>query len=71
MLDTGYMKSLKEVPKWAKQLYDTAQFTKVQGAITFCSKPLKPVTVADPKKDAKADKKEGKKESKKEEAPKP
>ena len=27
------------------------EFTKVQGAITFCAKPLKPVTIPDPKKE--------------------
>jgi len=59
------MKSLKEVPQWASKLYQMPEFTAVQGAITFCAKPIKPITVPDPKKEAaKGGKQEAKKEQK-------
>lgn len=57
----GYQKSLKEVPQWSSKLYQMPEFLVVQGAITFCAKPLKPNTIAEPKKEA-PKKQEAKKE---------
>lgn len=70
-LDQGYQKSLKQVPQWASNLFKMSEFTKVQGAIVFCSKPLKPITVVDSKQEAKPGKQEQKKDQKKEATPKP
>lgn len=63
-LDKGYRNAIKQATEWSTKLYAKPEFVKVQGAITFCDKPLKPVTVPDAKVESK-EKKDNKKEAKK------
>ena len=47
VIDVGLQKAVKEVNKWATELYASPEFTAVQGSIHLCTKPIKPATKAD------------------------
>jgi elongation factor 1-gamma len=44
---------MKDATEWASRVYALPQFTQVMGNVRMCSKPLKPICVADPKKEEK------------------
>ena len=52
VLDTGFRKSVKNLESWANACYALPEMVKVHGKVHLAAKPLKPVTVADEKKEA-------------------
>lgn len=53
ILDSGFRKGMKQTSDWAESVYGTPQFKKAFGDIKLCAKPMKPVCIADQKKEEK------------------
>ena len=66
VLDAGVRKGFAAAGDWSAKIYGLPELKSVLGQIRLCDKPLKPVTVADPKVE-----KPKKEEKKKEEKPAP
>lgn len=52
VLDAGFRKSCKNLEAWATTCYDVPEMVTVHGKVHLAAKPLKPLTVAEAKKEA-------------------